>query len=117
MSVSHTFDMIKDINDSKQQWKIAIRIMNRLYVQMPPRSGHLDMILMDKQGDRIHVSVLKAKFHEWRHYLIEDRTYLMQNFDVFPNDLEFKYYDHLCRLEFNGSTTTCRIEYPDIPLF
>ncbi|KAE9619424.1 putative nucleic acid-binding protein [Lupinus albus] len=117
MSASHKCDMIKDINDSKQQWKIAIRIANRWYVQKPPRSGHLNMILMDEQGDKIYVSVLRATFNEWRHYLVEDRSYLMQNFDVLPNDLEYKYCDHLYRLEFNGSTTTCRIDFPDIPLF
>ncbi|KAE9615310.1 putative nucleic acid-binding protein [Lupinus albus] len=117
MSASHKCDMIKDINDSKQQWKIVVRIANRWYVQMPPRSGHLDMILMDEQGDIIYVSVLRATFNEWRHYLVEDRSYMMQNFDVLPNDLEFKYCDHLYRLEFNGSTTTCRIDFPDIPLF
>ncbi|KAF1862524.1 hypothetical protein Lal_00024425, partial [Lupinus albus] len=38
-----------DINDSKQLWKIAVRITNRWYVSMPPRSGHLDMILMDSK--------------------------------------------------------------------
>ncbi|KAE9614071.1 hypothetical protein Lalb_Chr05g0224101 [Lupinus albus] len=84
---------------------------------MPLRSGRLDMILMDEQGHIIYVSVLRAAFHEWRHYLVEDRSYLMQNFDVLPNDLEFKYCDHLYRLEFSDSTTACQIDFPDIPLF
>ncbi|KAE9607701.1 putative nucleic acid-binding protein [Lupinus albus] len=115
MSISNTFDMIKDINDSKQLWKIAVRITNRWYVSMPPRSGHLDMILMDSKGDKIQGSVLNAEFNVWRHYLVEDKTFMIQNFYVIPNNLEFKSCHYLYRIQFHGNTTVGRIEYPAIP--
>ncbi|KAE9604399.1 putative nucleic acid-binding protein [Lupinus albus] len=115
MSISNTFDMIKDINESKQLWKIVVRITNLWYVQMPPRSDHLDMILMDSKGDKIQVFALNVGFNIWRHYLVEGKTYMIQNFYVIPNDLQFKSRHHLYRIQFHGSTTIGRIEYPAIP--
>ncbi|KAF1893794.1 hypothetical protein Lal_00002324 [Lupinus albus] len=51
MSISRSFDLLKDLNDSKLVWKIAVR------VQVPPKPEHLKMILMDRKGDKIQVSV------------------------------------------------------------
>ncbi|KAF1883747.1 hypothetical protein Lal_00012664 [Lupinus albus] len=47
MSLSWPFDFIKDLNDSKHFWKIAVRITQIWYVQTPPKPGHLEMILMN----------------------------------------------------------------------
>ncbi|KAF1881031.1 hypothetical protein Lal_00023062 [Lupinus albus] len=49
MSLSRPFDLIKDLNDSKHLWKIAVRITQIWYVQTPPKPGHLEMILMDSK--------------------------------------------------------------------
>ncbi|KAF1866668.1 hypothetical protein Lal_00018052 [Lupinus albus] len=57
MSLSRPFDFIKDLNDSKHLWKIAVRITQIWYVQIPSKLGHLEMILMDSKGDKIQVSV------------------------------------------------------------
>ncbi|KAF1862375.1 hypothetical protein Lal_00026906 [Lupinus albus] len=52
MSLSRPFDFINDLNDSKYLWKIAVRITQIWYVQIPPKPGHLEMILMDsKEGE------------------------------------------------------------------
>ncbi|KAF1897383.1 hypothetical protein Lal_00035087 [Lupinus albus] len=107
MSLSHPFDMITDVNDSKHFWKIAVRITKLWFVQKPPKSGHLEMVLMDSKED----------FIRWRNYLVEYDTYMMQNFDVMLNDCEFKACDHLYRLEFNANTIVERLICPAIPLF
>ncbi|KAE9584966.1 hypothetical protein Lalb_Chr25g0284021 [Lupinus albus] len=49
MSLSRPFDFIKDLNDSKHLWKIAVRITQIWYVQIPSKLGHLEMILMDSK--------------------------------------------------------------------
>ncbi|KAF1862315.1 hypothetical protein Lal_00026843 [Lupinus albus] len=49
MSLSRPFDFIKDLNDSKHIWKIAVRITQIWYVQIPLKPGHLEMILMDSK--------------------------------------------------------------------
>ncbi|KAF1874082.1 hypothetical protein Lal_00033042 [Lupinus albus] len=117
MSLSHPFDMITGVNDSKHFWKIAVRITKLWFVQKPPKSGHLEMVLMDSKGHKIQVSVVKEDFIRWRNYLVEYDTYMMQNFDVMLNDCEFKACDHLYRMEFNANTIVERLICPAIPLF
>ncbi|KAF1895130.1 hypothetical protein Lal_00022627 [Lupinus albus] len=65
MSLSNPFDMITDVNDSKHFWKIAVRITKLWFVQKPPNSGHLEMVLMDSKGHKIQVSVVKEEFNRW----------------------------------------------------
>ncbi|KAE9584600.1 putative nucleic acid-binding protein [Lupinus albus] len=115
MSTSRPFDMIMDLNDSKYLWKIAVRITDIWYVQLPPKPGHLEMILMDSKGDRIQVSVRKDQFNEWREHLVESSTYVMHNFNVMHNDIQFKACDHVYRMQFTAGTTLKQREFPDIP--
>ncbi|KAF1858756.1 hypothetical protein Lal_00044789 [Lupinus albus] len=94
MSLSWPFDFIKDLNDSKHLWKIAVRITQIWYVQIPPKPGHLEMILMDSKGDKIQVSVRKDEFNQWNQCLLENNIYVMHNFNVMKNDLQYKACDH-----------------------
>ncbi|KAF1870438.1 hypothetical protein Lal_00003644 [Lupinus albus] len=52
MSISRPFDMIMDLNDTKHLWKIAIRITELWYAQIPPKPRHLEMILMVQMGTK-----------------------------------------------------------------
>ncbi|KAE9608785.1 hypothetical protein Lalb_Chr08g0239341 [Lupinus albus] len=49
MVISRPFNMINDLNDTKYVWKIAVRIIDIWHVQLPPKSGHLEMILLDSE--------------------------------------------------------------------
>ncbi|CAL0309709.1 unnamed protein product [Lupinus luteus] len=49
MSISRPFDMIKDLNESKHLKKIAVKITEIWYIQIPPKPGHMEMILMDSK--------------------------------------------------------------------
>ncbi|CAL0305314.1 unnamed protein product [Lupinus luteus] len=117
MSMSRPFDLLKDLNDSKHLWKIAVRVNEIWYVQLPPKPGHLEMILMDCKGDKIQVSVKKDEFNEWREKLVENKTYVMHNFNVMLNDLQFKACDHAYRMQFTAGTTLKERDFPDIPQF
>ncbi|KAF1865914.1 hypothetical protein Lal_00033375 [Lupinus albus] len=105
MSLSRPFDFTKDVNDSKHLWKIAVRITQLWYVQIPPKPGHLEMILMDSNDD----------FNRWSQSLLENKTYVMHNFNVLRNDLQFKACDHVYRMQFTASTTLKQREFPNIP--
>ncbi|CAL0303320.1 unnamed protein product [Lupinus luteus] len=48
-SMARPFELISDLNDSKHLWKIAVRIIDIWYVQLPPKPGHLQMILMNSK--------------------------------------------------------------------
>ncbi|CAL0299822.1 unnamed protein product [Lupinus luteus] len=49
MAISRPFDMIRSLNDTKHLWKIVVRITAIWYVQLPPKLGHMEMILMDSK--------------------------------------------------------------------
>ncbi|KAE9591336.1 putative nucleic acid-binding protein [Lupinus albus] len=115
MSLSRPFDLIKDLNDSKHLWKIAIRITQIRYVQTPLKPGHLEMILMDSKGGKIQVSVRKDEFNQGSQCLLENNTYVMHNFNVLRNDLQYKACDHVYRMQFTPGTTLKQREFPDIP--
>ncbi|KAF1862320.1 hypothetical protein Lal_00026848 [Lupinus albus] len=82
--------MIMDLNDTKHLWKIVVRITEIWYVQIPPKPGHVEMVLMDSKGDKIQVSVRNEEFNEWKERLVENKTYVMHNYNVFRNELQFK---------------------------
>ncbi|KAF1874419.1 hypothetical protein Lal_00029846 [Lupinus albus] len=67
--------MIMDLKDTKHLWKMAIRITEIWYVQIPPKPGHLEMILMNSKEDKIQVSVRNEEFNEWKERLVENKTY------------------------------------------
>ncbi|KAE9607670.1 putative nucleic acid-binding protein [Lupinus albus] len=99
MSLSRPFDFIKDLNDSKHIWKIAVRITQIWYVQIPLKPGHLEMILMDSKGDKIQVSDRKDEFNQWSQCLLENNnTYVMHIFNIMRNDLQYKVCDHVYRM-------------------
>ncbi|KAE9610945.1 putative nucleic acid-binding protein [Lupinus albus] len=115
MSLSRPFDFIKDVNDSKHLWKVVVRITQLWYVQVPPKPCHLEMILMDSKGHKIQVSVKKNEFNQRSQSLLENKTYIMHNFNVLRNDLQFKACDHVYRMQFTAGTTIKQREFPDIP--
>ncbi|KAF1865958.1 hypothetical protein Lal_00041655, partial [Lupinus albus] len=115
MSLSRPYDFIMDLNDAKQFWKIAVRITQIWYVQIPPKPGHLEMILIDSKGDKIQVSVRKDEFNQWSQCFLENNTYVMHNFNVMRNDLQYKACDHVYRMQFTPGTTLKQREFPDIP--
>ncbi|KAF1881945.1 hypothetical protein Lal_00038589 [Lupinus albus] len=49
---------------------------------------------MDSKGDKIQVLVRKDEFNQWSQCLLENNTYVMHNFNVMKNDLQYKACDH-----------------------
>ncbi|KAE9604398.1 hypothetical protein Lalb_Chr11g0071381 [Lupinus albus] len=57
------------------------------------------------KGDKIQVSVKNDEFNQWSQSLLENKTYVMHNFNVMRNDLQFKACDHVYRMQFCAGTT------------
>ena len=106
--MSQSFHMVVAIDDSKETFKLAVRIVDLQFVQAREKSRHLEMVLMDGkiccdlvfslfnnvigfmlcfvvvQRDRIHVIVKKEDLKNWEVELKEGKTYYMYNFRVVP---------------------------------
>ncbi|XP_058776864.1 uncharacterized protein LOC131651213 [Vicia villosa] len=114
--MARPIEYLRDINDSKDLWKISVRYKHIWSVTSASKKEHLEMILVDSKGSMIQVVVppyLVAKFKE---YLCHGCSYVMQNFKVGSNDFSFKSTDHKHKLVFCGSTSLKKTDNPEIPV-
>ncbi|KAI5443462.1 hypothetical protein KIW84_012201 [Lathyrus oleraceus] len=95
--MSRKVDSVKDINDSKETWRLAVRIMDVLSVVNNKGIEHLEMIVMDSL-------VIK-----------ENMTCIINNGSVYNNDFQWKVCDHSKKSVFLGGTTMKAIELQNIP--
>ncbi|KAG5106923.1 hypothetical protein JHK82_043893 [Glycine max] len=49
--------LIGEINDTKETWKLAIRITKMCFIQKTLGGGFLEMLLMDEKGHKIKATV------------------------------------------------------------
>ncbi|KAI5413930.1 hypothetical protein KIW84_058178 [Lathyrus oleraceus] len=64
--MSRKVDSVKDINDSKETWRLAVRIMDVWNVVNNKGIEHLEMIVMDSLGDRIQVLIRHDHLLKWK---------------------------------------------------
>jgi len=62
------------------------------------------MILVVIRGDKIQAIILKDDIAKWGSILIEQKTYVMQNFKVLKNDLQIKLCGHPCKMIIHGES-------------
>ncbi|KAG5040049.1 hypothetical protein JHK82_012189 [Glycine max] len=79
-------DKIKTIDGSKETLKLAVRITELWFVGTPGRSEQAEMIIVDSNGDQIHVVCKQDQLKAWKMDLKEGCTYVMHNFRVTKND-------------------------------
>ncbi|KAI5416641.1 hypothetical protein KIW84_041608 [Lathyrus oleraceus] len=64
--MSRKVDSVKDINDSKETWRLAVRIMDVWSDVNNKGIEHLEMIVMDSLGDRIQVLIRHDHLLKWK---------------------------------------------------
>ncbi|KAH1154494.1 hypothetical protein GLYMA_18G142200v4 [Glycine max] len=105
--MAHIPDKIKDINGSKETLKLAMRITNLWFVGTPDKSEQDEMVIVDSDGDEIHV-VCKMD-------LKENCTYVMHSFKVIKNDGQYRVCDHQYKLAFIGVTVVSQSDLDGLP--
>ncbi|KAI5428228.1 hypothetical protein KIW84_033289 [Lathyrus oleraceus] len=115
MKMSRKVDSVKDINDSKETWRLAVRIMDVWSVVNNKGIEHLEMIVMDSLGDRIQVLIRHDHLLKWKEVIKENMTCIINNGSVYNNDFQWKVCDHSKKIVFLGGTTMKAIELQNIP--
>ncbi|KAI5433331.1 hypothetical protein KIW84_020565 [Lathyrus oleraceus] len=113
--MSRKVDSVKDINDSKETWRLAVRIMDVWSVVNNKGIEHLEMIVMDSLGDRIQVLIRHDHLLKWKEVIKENMTCIINNDNVYNNDFQWKVCDHSKKIVFLGGTTMKAIELQNIP--
>ncbi|KAI5430375.1 hypothetical protein KIW84_034817 [Lathyrus oleraceus] len=115
VKMSRKVDSVKDINDSKETWRLAVRIMDVWSVVNNKGIEHLEMIVMDSLGDRIQVLIRHDHLLKWKEVIKENMTCIINNGSVYNNDFQWKVCDHSKKIVLLGGTTTKAIELQNIP--
>jgi hypothetical protein len=99
--MSRALDTIKSVNDSKELWKLGVRLED-IWTVTNQGKEHLEFIILDKQGDQIQVLLPSDVTALWKSTLVEGETYVMKNFKVHDNNFAVKYCLHPFKLQFVG---------------
>uniref|UniRef100_K7LQH6 Replication protein A 70 kDa DNA-binding subunit B/D first OB fold domain-containing protein n=1 Tax=Glycine max TaxID=3847 RepID=K7LQH6_SOYBN len=113
--MAHIADKIKTIDGSKETLKLVVRITELWFVGTPGRSKQAEMIIVDSDGDQIHVVCKQDKLKTWKMNLKEGCTYVMHNFRVSMNDEQYRVCDHPYKLTFIGVTVVRQCEFDGLP--
>ncbi|RZC02623.1 hypothetical protein D0Y65_017653, partial [Glycine soja] len=81
-------DFIRDIDNTKDTLKLAVRIIDLWFVETKDKSEKAEMIVMD---ENIHVLIRKEELKTWKVTLKENNTYMMHNFKIVNNEGHISY--------------------------
>ncbi|XP_058784697.1 uncharacterized protein LOC131659538 [Vicia villosa] len=113
--MSRPIEPLKEINDSKDLWKILVRCKHLWTVTSSSNKEHMEMVLVDSKRDMIQAVVPAYLLSKFKSQIETGNSYIMQNFKVGRNDFAFKSTNHTYKLVFCGSTSVKKAEFPDIP--
>ncbi|XP_058741854.1 replication protein A 70 kDa DNA-binding subunit B-like [Vicia villosa] len=112
--MARPMEKVVDINDSKELWKVAVRVVHKWKV-VSNNKEHYEMIFQDKEGSDIHVVVPNTCMAAYNDKFEVDNTYTVSNFAVPPNNLVFKPSTHKFLVKFTGGTSVNDVNKHDIP--
>ncbi|XP_061353890.1 replication protein A 70 kDa DNA-binding subunit B-like [Gastrolobium bilobum] len=99
------YDFIKDLNPSKEEWRIKARVVRTWKVpnfQQKHFDDNVEMILLDEKGGRVHAAIKGSlNIHNKIH---EGEVYFIKFFGVGLNSGSFRPTKHDYRLSFNLRT-------------
>ncbi|XP_058774762.1 uncharacterized protein LOC131649033 [Vicia villosa] len=107
--------LIKDLVKGNQVWKMLIRIVDLWVVIEKNGHKHMEAVIQDGQGDKIHVITRSRDFQDWVEVLKEHETYNINNGEPVENDVPLKVCCNPLKLIFNGGTTMTKVAIPEIP--
>ncbi|KAG5071600.1 hypothetical protein JHK86_006811 [Glycine max] len=108
-------DKIKNINGSKETLKLVVRITDLWFVGTPDKSEQAEMVIVDFDGDEIHVVCKQDQLKSWKMDLKENCTYVMHNFKVIKNDGQYRVCDHQYKLAFTRVIVVMQSDLDGLP--
>ncbi|WJX79778.1 hypothetical protein P8452_62863 [Trifolium repens] len=99
------FEKIKDIDDTKSLWKIAVRVKDLWVVRHGKTNNqHFEMVVCDELGDEIQVTVPSDLNDKFKTQFTLHQTCTLQNFSVEHNKFSIKATPHSFKLIITAGT-------------
>lgn len=108
------FAFIKDVNEKKDFWKLAVRVRDKWTVVKDGKE-HIEMVIVDAKGADIQVIIPTGYKADSEKILAENSTYTLSNFQVMTNDLVFKASENKYKLKWTGGTSAEDVNLHQIP--
>ncbi|RZC11654.1 hypothetical protein D0Y65_011733 [Glycine soja] len=108
-------DKIKLIDGSRETLKLSVRIIDLWFIGIPGKTEQAEMVVVDSDGDEIHVVCKQDQLKSRKADLKENLTYVMHNFKVIKNDGKLKNCDHEYKLCFIGVTVVRKCDMEQLP--
>ncbi|KAL2958295.1 hypothetical protein AAZX31_18G200400 [Glycine max] len=113
--MAHVADKIKLIDGSREALKLSVRITDLWFIGIPEKFEQAEMVVVDSDGDEIHVVCKQDQLKSRKADLKENLTYVMHNFKVIKNDGKFRVCDHGYKLCFTGVTVVRQCDMERLP--
>ncbi|KAK2370683.1 hypothetical protein QL285_083708 [Trifolium repens] len=99
------FEKIKDIDDTKSLWRIAVRVKDLWVVRHGKTNNqHFEMVVCDELGDEIQVTVPSDLNDKFKTQFTLHQTCTLQNFSVEHNKFSIKATPHSFKLIITAGT-------------
>ncbi|XP_028199502.1 uncharacterized protein LOC114384021 [Glycine soja] len=108
-------DKIKLIVGSREALKLSVRITDLWFIGIPGKTEQAEMVVVDSDGDEMHVVCKQDQLKSRKADLKENLTYVMHNFKVIKNDGKFRVCDHEYKLCFTGVTVVRQCDMEQLP--
>ncbi|WJX71984.1 hypothetical protein P8452_55910 [Trifolium repens] len=102
--MSRVFDFIKDLNKERAIWKIAVRVVDSWVVTGTNGFQHLEMVIADEKGDRVHAITRYKEFEHWKSFIQDRKVYVLYNCQVYDNELGLKPCEGPFKVVFGSGT-------------
>ncbi|XP_074306079.1 uncharacterized protein LOC141641306 [Silene latifolia] len=107
-SQSRRFNFIKDVNNTKETWRLKVRVI-RLY-DVPSwtnlkETSRIEMVFLDEKNDKIQASFNDRLIRQFRPLLHEGELYNISNFLLLENNDNHKSCRNKWKINFHRNTS------------
>ncbi|GAU51186.1 hypothetical protein TSUD_412120 [Trifolium subterraneum] len=102
-----SYDSIASVNSNKESWNLMVRVVRLWYVKNLGSNKlpfSMEMVMVDKNGDRIHATVRRSLIYKFENDMKEGEIYNFTNFGVATNIGEYRTTKHQYKLNFQYAT-------------
>ncbi|XP_068477222.1 uncharacterized protein [Phaseolus vulgaris] len=114
MSVSRqNTNSVKDVNPQSENWILIARVIRLWFVSDFKKTKFpfsMEMVIQDKDGDRIHVSVRRTLIYKFQNDIFEDKVYSFNFFSVSTNSGSYRTTCHQYKINFQFGTKVTSID-------
>ncbi|GER30153.1 replication protein A 70 kDa DNA-binding subunit, partial [Striga asiatica] len=118
--MASTFNSIAQITAEKETWKIRVRcerVWFKFMRSQPDVRTAMEICVLDEEGDKIQAIIPKWRISKLENIIKEGSFYVLENFEILPNNDEYAPTKHPYVLKFHECTSVRPSGIVNIPRY